>query len=150
MIRCSTALVLLLSLVAVPLTLTACVVWCESFATHQQPACREKAHAYLGPHVHHMHHVHMVDEEAEVDSTAHHEQPKHLVTSLGCSSGSCARMSEAVPSRIVARSSKIGVFSSLATVTVCSVPIISHPTSSDNAEETSLSDLCSSSLPLRI
>ena len=65
MLRVATALIVLFSLASAPLATAVCMGCCNQSVEHRLSLCPDKAHAQLGPHVHHMNNVHMVTQESE-------------------------------------------------------------------------------------
>jgi len=152
MIRISTALLAMLSLLATPLVSIACTARCELFLMHQHPLCHEKAHEYMGPHVHHMNHVHMVSEEREPVVVSRIEQfSKVLAAPPCCPTSACARLAPAVSRRTTAvRSSKLEASSFTPAAAVRGSPPTCSRNSLKNVVATSDTLPCSTSAPLRI
>ena len=149
MIRVSTALLALLSIVATPLASMVCMTRCGLFLMHQHPVCHDKSHAYTGSHTHRMNHVHMVNRTEPV-LAAHDEQSRHLVASSGCLSGSCMSMSPAVPRRTTVQVSELQAFSHVPAATVYGSLPVSSQNFSNIAVPPSGTAVYSISTPLRI
>ena len=121
--RISTAVLVLLSIVATPLASIECMTRCERFLVQRHPICHGTTQVSMGPHMHHMNDVHMVNQDREADAATVHEQPDYLAVSLGCRTKVCANASEAVPSRKAVRSARLEISSYLPAVTFGSLPM---------------------------
>jgi len=150
MIRISTALLVLLSIVATPLAGVAYMTRCELFLMHQHPVCRYKAHENMAPHMHHVNHVQMVNQEREPALASQNEQSKLLVAPVGCPTCTCASMVQAVPSRKTVRSSKLEASSYIPAVAVHGFSLRSSQNSYHSVAASSDSPPCNTSAPLRI
>lgn len=150
MVRVSTAVAVLLSFLAAPLTSAACMARCGSFLVHQHPPGHEKTYAYVGPHVHHMSHVHVVNPEEEPSVGSRQEQPKHITAPMACPNGTCATKSEAVPGMMAVRSATLQASIFLQAITVDGSLPISPQNLSNKASASSKIVLVSTSAPLRI
>jgi hypothetical protein len=113
------------------------------------PLCHDKAHDYMGPHVHHMNDVHMVNQE-EALALAAHDQPTHVVATLGCPNGICADMSPAVSRRMRIHFPKFGLSSYIPVVTACVPPTFSWQGPPSTVVSFSDTGPASISAPLRI
>jgi len=122
----------LIAIVAVPVAPLACVTRCESFLMHQHSACTERAHASMGPHVHHLSHVHFVNQDEPSAVAAQHGDRAAYAGTLGCSAAGCAGLGiAALATRRAGPPTKLGISLSLSLAAVAnpgSTSISSHNT----------------------
>lgn len=120
MMRVTTALVLLFSLLSAPIASAVCRDCCDPSVEHQIPLCHDKAHAHLGPHMHHMNHVHMVSQDS--DASVMVQQCDHQIQSrrLSCHSAPCLS-AKPVPASVASiPANQLQIISQFPTVTICS------------------------------
>ena len=150
MVRVPTALLVLFSIVGTPLASMGCMARCDFSLMHQHSLCREKAHDYMGPHVHHMNHVHMLNQDTEPALSALHEQSRHLAASWDCPNGSCATISIALTRKATVRASDPKASSYVRAVIVSDSPPVSSQIFSNITDPISDTSPGSISAPLRI
>lgn len=90
MIRIATALVALLSIVAAPTASAVCSACCTRPISRQLTICHDKAHARLGPHMHHMDHVHVVAPDSDPSAVVRECDHQLLGSRLTCEGTHCA------------------------------------------------------------
>ena len=148
--RAATALIALLSVLPGPIVSAICTECCQHSAEHQVTICQDKAHAPLGPHLHHMNHVHMItqgsDASVVVQQCEHQLQDGHRsCQSTRCLSGKPVQASVAsVPAHRLQGSSL------LVAAAICSCLTTSGPVRPPGAYRIALSSSQSAAAPLRI
>ncbi len=89
--RAATTLIALLSFLSAPIASAPCSDCCQRPLEHQLASCHHKAHAHLGPHVHHMNHVRMVTRASDGDAVVQPYTRQFQNRRLSCHSAPCLR-----------------------------------------------------------
>jgi hypothetical protein len=150
MMRAATVLMVLLSMVSAPFASAVCRDCCDRSVEHQLPRCHDKAHAHLGPHVHHMNHVRMVGDDS--DSTIAIQRCDHQFRDgrLSCHTRACLSARPVQSSVVSALSHQQPIPSHLPASLICSSVTRGGPPRPPDAFRTNISSSIPASVTLRI
>lgn len=142
MLRTATALLALISVLAVPMISSACMLRCESSPIHTSAAvCHEKAHQQVRSHMHDMEHMPGVTRQT---------LPHMRLASLPCHTVMCSSMKPAQIIRPQVASRCPSVFPSLTTTSDLTSPAVDLVTGSRSASPASNIGPALPPSPLRI
>ena len=122
MVRIATAFIALLSVLSTPIASAICTGCCQRSLEHQVTACHDKAHAHLGPHVHHMNHVHMVAQDSDAGVVVQQSDHQFQDRGLRCQRAACLSAKPVQASVASVPANQLQITAQLLTVTTCSSP----------------------------
>jgi hypothetical protein len=150
MLRVATALIVLFSLASAPLVSAVCRDCCNRSVVQPIPLCHDKAHAHLGPHVHHMNHVHMVSDDSDAKITIEQCDHQFRDSRLSCHAAACLSARPVQASVVSAASHEQKIPLHLVASGICSSLPVGTPRRPRDAFRTRISSSPSASVPLRI
>lgn len=148
--RAAIAFVVLFSVLSAPIASAMCRDCCNRSVDNRVPLCHDKAHAHLGPHVHHVNHEHMVTQDSDANISVQRCEQQFEARRLSCHSNACLS-AKPVQAFVAAVSQYQLEFSpSLLAATLCGSPTISVPLRPFDFCRIASSSSQSASVPLRV
>jgi hypothetical protein len=148
--RAATVLIVMFSMLSAPLASAVCRDCCNRSVEHQLPICHDKAHAHLGPHVHHMNHVHMVTDDSDARSVTQDCDHQFHDSRLSCHTAACLSAKPLQTPVVSAPSNQQQIPSHLLATAICSSLTISRQLRPPGECRLTISSSQSASVPLRI
>ena len=150
MIRAATALIVLFSVLSAPVASAVCSECCNRSVKHRLPLCPDKAHAHLGPHLHHMNHVHMVTQDSDANVVVQHCEHQLQDSHLSCHNAACESAKLVQASVASAPAHQLQISSHLIATTIFSALTISGSVRPPGACRIAISSFESAAAPRRI
>ena len=150
MMRAATALIMLFSVLSAPIASAVCGECCNRSVEHQLPLYHDKAHAPLGPHVHHMNHVPMVMQDSDAHSVVRHCEHQIEGRRLSCHTPACFGARPVQPSAASVPAHQLRVRPHLIASTISCSGAISGRLRPPGVCRIEISSAPSASVPLRI
>lgn len=150
MMQMATALITVLSVLSAPIASAICRQCCQHPLEHQLAFCHDKAHARLGPHVHHMDHVRMDTQESDADTVVQQCEHEWQNGRPRCQRTGCLSAKPVQVSVVSVSAHQLRVPSLLIATPICSSLTISGPLQPPGDCRIGIDSSPSASAPLRI